>query len=61
MMEKSVFLNKKIEVLKTRWFIIIGIKNIFKLSIDGSRLTVGTKTKTFGDVWIKIKKRKKLK
>ena len=60
-MERSVILKKnKIERLKTRQFIIIEIKNIFKSGINGGRLTARIKTKTFGDVWIKTKKKKNL-
>ena len=44
--------KKKIEGLKTIRFIIIWIKNIFRLSINGGMLMVRTKTKTFGFIWI---------
>ena len=48
--------KNKLERLKPKRFIIIGIKIIFKSLINESRLMVGTKTKTFENVWIKTKK-----
>ena len=50
--------KKKNRGAKKRLFIIIVIKNIFISSINRGRLIVGTKTKTFGDIWIKTRKKK---
>ena len=48
--------KKNLKGLKSKKFIIIGIKNIFKLLVNGDRLMVGNRTKTFENVWIKIKR-----